>query len=167
MLYRPYYDRRYRRGPQRAGTTVAQDTDRKLYSRWAARWLANLVARFRLELVVGDHPQCHGRLGRPRIRGIPPYFGGAYSYRQGLPLLRRHAVEAEAAASRGNRGNRAAFGHRCADRPVIGSDRVANAIERDAHGGTGEAAEPDLHHPVANRIRRIIGKSRTGHHGHG
>ncbi len=41
-----------------------------------------------------------------------------------------------------------------AERPLAGADRVADAVERHAHGGAGDAAEPELRRALANRIRR-------------
>ncbi len=100
------------------------------------------------------------------VRRLAAHLGGPHSHRQGLPLLRRYAAQAQAPASRGDRGDRTPLGERCVERPLPGANRLADALERHAHGGSRDAAESELHRPLANRIRRPIGESRARHHGH-
>ena len=63
-------------------------------------------------------------------------------------------AQTQAPAARGGRGDRAAPGQRCRQRPLAGADRLADALERHAHGGPGDAAQPELRRAVADRVRR-------------
>ena len=93
-------------------------------------------------------------LGGSGLRGLAAYLGRAHTHRQGLPVLRRHSAQAQAPAPRGDRGNRAAPGLGCGQRPLAGADRVADAVECHAHGGSGDIAQPQLRGAVANRVHR-------------
>ena len=48
----------------------------------------------------------------------------------------------------------------------LGANRLPDALERHAYGGPGDAAESELHRPLADRIHRAVGESRARDHGH-
>ena len=120
-----------------------------------------------LSLSVGHHPQRHGGPRGSRVRRLAAHLGRAASPPtratgcSSTRLLKLKPLQNEEIEDIERRLASDASNGRS-----LVQTRLADALERDPHGGPGHAAESELRRALADRVHRLVGEPGARHHGH-